>query len=352
MDRLLRHRWAKPAVFVLCLGPLIWLGGRALTDGLGANPIEATVRFLGDWALRFLLIALAVTPVRRIAGWPGLARFRRMLGLFAFFYVVVHLSSYIGLDQFFDWPAIGREIVKRRYITIGMAAAVLLLPLAITSTDAMIRRLGGQRWRKLHQLVYLIGPLGVTHHWMMVKKDLTEPMIHAVILALLLGWRVLAARKAARAMVPAFLLVIALLPSAPAMAAPKHCFAAAEITAEREIRHGIYLREAAHHCDDQYIKGSNDAWQKFEAANGPKFKSAMTKRTAAWRREFPDDWQYKITHADGRLVTYARNLPLTQGLCDNIDDLLQEIGKRGYGGFSAQAKRLQDEVVADYKVCR
>ncbi len=198
MDKLLRQRWAKPVVFALCLLPLAWLAGRALTDGLGANPIEAAVRFLGDWALRFLLIALAVTPVRQIFGWPGLARFRRMLGLFAFFYVVVHLSSYIGLDQFFDWPSIGREIVKRRYITIGMAAVVLLLPLAVTSTNAMVRRLGGRRWRNLHRLVYLIGPLGVTHHWMMVKKDLTEPMIHAAILAALLGWRVLAARKAAR----------------------------------------------------------------------------------------------------------------------------------------------------------
>lgn len=198
MDKLLRHRWAKPVVFLLCLAPLFWLVGRALTDGLGANPIEALIRFIGDWALRFLLIALAVTPLRQILGWPGLARFRRMLGLFAFFYVMVHLTTYVGVDQFFDWSAIGREIVKRRYITIGMAAVVLLVPLAVTSTDAMVRRLGGRRWRTLHKLVYIIGPLGVVHHWMMVKKDLTEPMIHAAILIALLGWRVLAARKAAR----------------------------------------------------------------------------------------------------------------------------------------------------------
>ncbi|TAN74092.1 MAG: sulfoxide reductase heme-binding subunit YedZ [Magnetospirillum sp.] len=198
MEHLLRQRWAKPVVFALCLLPLVWLAGRAVTDGLGANPIEALVRFLGDWALRFLLIALAVTPLRQILGWPGLARFRRMLGLFAFFYVAVHLTAYVGVDQFFDWSAIGRDIVKRRYITIGMAAVLLLLPLAITSTDAMIRRLGGRRWRKLHRLVYVIVPLGVVHHWMMVKKDLTEPMIHAAILAALLGWRVLAVRRAAR----------------------------------------------------------------------------------------------------------------------------------------------------------
>ena len=190
--------WLKPLVFILCLLPLAWLGGRLVLDQLGANPIEALVRGLGDWALRFLLIALAVTPLRQITGWIWLGRLRRMLGLFAFFYVVMHFASFIGLDQFFDWPAIGREIVKRRYITIGMAAVLLLIPLAVTSTDAMVRRLGGLRWRKLHRLVYVIAPLGVTHHWMMVKKDLTEPMIHAAILAVLLGWRVLAARKAAR----------------------------------------------------------------------------------------------------------------------------------------------------------
>jgi sulfoxide reductase heme-binding subunit YedZ len=194
----MKKPWLKPLVFVICLLPLAWLGGRLVLDQLGANPIEALVRGLGDWALRFLLIALAVTPLRKITGWNWLGRLRRMLGLFAFFYVVMHFASFIGLDQFFDWPAIGREILKRRYITIGMAAVLLLIPLALTSTDAMVRRLGGARWRKLHRLVYVIAPLGVTHHWMMVKKDLTEPMIHAAILVLLLGWRVVAARRAAR----------------------------------------------------------------------------------------------------------------------------------------------------------
>nr|WP_192884608.1 protein-methionine-sulfoxide reductase heme-binding subunit MsrQ [Paramagnetospirillum kuznetsovii] len=188
----------KPLVFALCLLPLVWLGWKAFDGFLGANPIEAVVRYLGDWALRFLLIALAVTPLRQITGWSWLARLRRMLGLFAFAYVIIHLMSYIGLDQFFDWSAIGREIVKRKYITIGMAAVLLLVPLAVTSTDAMVRRLGGKRWRRLHKLVYVIAPLGVAHHWMMVKKDLTEPMIHAVILAVLLGWRIVAARRAAR----------------------------------------------------------------------------------------------------------------------------------------------------------
>jgi len=198
MDRLLRHRLAKPLVFALCLLPLGWLVWRGVGGDLGANPIEALIRSLGDWALRLLLVALAVTPVRQITGWNGLARFRRMLGLFAFFYVVVHLLSYVGLDQFFDWGAIGREIVKRRYITLGMAAVLLLLPLAVTSTDGMIRRLGGRRWRNLHRLVYVIGPLAVTHHWMMVKKDISQPMLHAAILVLLLGWRGLAAWRARR----------------------------------------------------------------------------------------------------------------------------------------------------------
>ncbi len=192
----MRPTWLKPLVFVVCLLPLAWLAGKALTIGLGANPIEAVIRFLGDWALRFLLIGLAVTPLRQWTGWNRLGGLRRMLGLFAAFYVILHLLSYVGLDQFFDWSAIGREIVKRRYITIGMVAALLLVPLAVTSTDAMLRRLGGRRWRRLHRLVYVIGPLGVAHHWMMVKKDLTEPMIHAAILGALLGWRVVAVLRA------------------------------------------------------------------------------------------------------------------------------------------------------------
>ncbi|BAE51873.1 sulfite oxidase heme-binding subunit YedZ [Paramagnetospirillum magneticum] len=189
MDKLLRQGWVKPLLFAVCLIPLGLLVWRGASGGLGANPIEATNRFLGDWALRFLLIALAVTPLRQMTGWNAVARWRRMLGLFAFAYVVLHFSSYVGLDQFFDWSAIGREIVKRRYITLGMVAVVLLIPLALTSTNAMMRRLGGRRWQALHRLVYVIAPLGVAHHWMMVKKDITEPAIHAAILAVLLGWR-------------------------------------------------------------------------------------------------------------------------------------------------------------------
>ncbi|MBC7907715.1 MAG: sulfoxide reductase heme-binding subunit YedZ [Rhodospirillaceae bacterium] len=182
----------KPVVFAACLLPLAWLVWKGLFGYLGVNPIETVNRFLGDWALRFVLIALAVTPLRKITGWAQLARLRRMLGLFAFFYVCLHLSSYLGLDLFFDWQALGKDIVKRRYITLGMAAFVLLVPLAVTSTDAMIRRLGGRRWRLLHKLVYGVGILGVVHYWMMVKADIRQPMLYAAVLAVLLGYRVAA----------------------------------------------------------------------------------------------------------------------------------------------------------------
>jgi methionine sulfoxide reductase heme-binding subunit len=185
-----RLRWLKPAVFLISLMPLLWLVWQALFGSLGVNPVETVNRYLGDWALRFLLIALAVTPVRRISGWAPLARLRRMLGLFAFFYVCLHLASYIGLDLYFDWQALWRDVLKRRYITLGMLAFVLLIPLAITSTDGMIRRLGGRRWRALHRLVYPIGVLGVAHFWLMVKADIREPLLYAAILAALLGYRV------------------------------------------------------------------------------------------------------------------------------------------------------------------
>lgn len=183
-------RWLKPAVFAVSLLPLAWLVWQALFGYLGVNPIETLNRTLGDWALRFVLIALAVTPLRKITGWAPLARLRRMLGLFAFFYVCLHLSSYLGLDLFFDWQALGKDILKRRYITLGMIAFVLLLPLAATSTDGMIRRLGGRRWRRLHMLVFPIAMLGVTHYWLMVKADIRQPALYAVLLSVLLGYRV------------------------------------------------------------------------------------------------------------------------------------------------------------------
>ncbi|CAA7619879.1 sulfite oxidase heme-binding subunit YedZ [Magnetospirillum sp. UT-4] len=185
------ERRLKPAVFLLCLLPLAWLAWRAWSGDLGVNPVETLNRYLGDWALRFLLIALAVTPVRKVTGWAAVMRLRRMLGLYAFFYVCLHLASYVGIDLFFDWSALAKDIVKRNYITLGMLAFLLLVPLAVTSTNAMIRRLGGRRWRRLHMLVYPIGMLGVAHYWMMVKADIREPMLYGAILAVLLGFRVL-----------------------------------------------------------------------------------------------------------------------------------------------------------------
>lgn len=188
----------KPVVFAVCLLPMAVLVWRATAGGLGPNPQEAINRFLGDWALRFLLIALAVTPLRGLTGLAALTRFRRMLGLFAFFYASMHLTSYVAVDQFFDWAAVWKDIVKRNYITVGMIAFAILLPLAITSTKSMVKRLGGRRWQALHRAVYVAGVLGVVHFYMMVKADVREPLIYAGILACLLGWRLHArARKRA-----------------------------------------------------------------------------------------------------------------------------------------------------------
>lgn len=182
----------KPVVFVLCLVPLGLLATDAALGQLGANPIEKVTRGLGIWALRFLLIGLALTPLRRAFGWNALARFRRMIGLYAFFYAVLHVSSYLVLDQFFDWAEVWKDIVKRPYITIGMSAFLMLLPLAATSTNAMVRRLGGARWRRLHQLVYVLAPLAVLHFFMLVKADVRQPLLYAVLLGLLLAWRLFA----------------------------------------------------------------------------------------------------------------------------------------------------------------
>lgn len=183
-------RWvAKPVVFVLCLVPLAWLVWDGVTNNLGANPVETVRRFTGDWTLRLLLIALTVTPLRRLTGWYVVIRLRRMLGLFAFFYACLHFVSYIWLDQFFMWDAIIEDIVDRPYITVGVASFLLLIPLAVTSTNGMVRRLGGRRWQRLHQLVYVIAVLGVIHFLWLVKSDISEPVIYGAILALLLGFR-------------------------------------------------------------------------------------------------------------------------------------------------------------------
>lgn len=180
----------KRGLFLLCLMPLAWLLVRGVTGDLGANPIEAITRYNGDWALRFLLITLAVTPIRIMTHWNKLIQFRRMLGLFGFFYASLHLLSYIVLDQFFAWGPIWEDIIERPYITVGMIAYVLLIPLAITSNNASMRRLK-RHWQQLHYLSYPIAMLAVFHFALMVKKDLTEPLIYAFILTLLLGFRLL-----------------------------------------------------------------------------------------------------------------------------------------------------------------
>ncbi len=182
-------RTRKVVVFLACLAPLGLLIWQGFTHGLGANPIERITRATGDWTLRFLLITLAVTPARRLLGWPALIRFRRMLGLFAFFYGTLHLLTYVGLDQFFDPRSIGKDILKRPFVTAGMTAFVLLVPLAVTSTAGWIRRLGGARWRRLHRLIYFSALAGVVHFYWLVKSDIREPVLYGAILAVLLGYR-------------------------------------------------------------------------------------------------------------------------------------------------------------------
>ena len=181
-------RLYKPLVFILCLLPLVFLLKGLFYDELGANPIEVLTRETGEWTLRFLLITLAMSPLRQLTGYAWPIKYRRMLGLYSFFYVCVHLMTYLWLDHFFDWNEILTDIIKRPYITLGMLAFVLLIPLAVTSTKAMIRRLG-KNWKKLHQLVYLISILGVIHFFLLVKADLLEPSIYAAILFVLLAFR-------------------------------------------------------------------------------------------------------------------------------------------------------------------
>lgn len=183
----------KIALFIACLLPLARLAWLALAndgDGLGANPIEFVSRFLGTWTLNLLLLTLCVTPLRKIAGWPWLIRLRRMLGLFVFFYVVLHFLAWIGLDQYFDIDSIARDILKRPFISVGFAAFLLLIPLAATSSNAAIRKLGGKRWQNLHYSIYVVAILGVLHYlWLVKRVALLTPIGYAIALAILLGWR-------------------------------------------------------------------------------------------------------------------------------------------------------------------
>jgi sulfoxide reductase heme-binding subunit YedZ len=175
-------------IFGVCLLPLLRLFWLAASGGLGANPIEFITRSTGTWTLVGLLLTLSITPLRRLTGRADLIRYRRMVGLFAFFYASLHFMTYLWLDQFFDAAAIARDIFKRPFITLGFAAFVLLIPLAATSTHAMMRRLG-RNWQRLHRLIYPIALLGVVHYLWLVKKDLTQPLIYGAVLALLLAMR-------------------------------------------------------------------------------------------------------------------------------------------------------------------
>lgn len=177
-------------MWLACFAPLLWLAWRAFSGDLGANPIEALIRQLGVWGLRLLLVGLAITPVARIFKQPRLIRFRRTVGLFAFSYICLHLTTYVGVDLFFDWGQLVKDILKRPFITLGMLGFVLLVPLAVTSTNGMVRQLGRATWQRIHWLVYLIVPLGVAHYYLLVKADHRPPLVYAAILAVLLGWRV------------------------------------------------------------------------------------------------------------------------------------------------------------------
>ena len=191
-QKIFLHPAAKPVIFGLCLLPFAWLFYRAFNNLLGANPAEALIRATGDWTLRFLCIVLAVTPLRVITKTPALARFRRMLGLFVYFYVVLHLLSYSWFDMGFDVPDIVKDIIKRPFILVGFSAFLLLTPLAATSFNAAIKAMGTKRWQWLHKLVYLIAGLGLLHFfWMRAgKNNFAEVFVYAAIVAALLGWRV------------------------------------------------------------------------------------------------------------------------------------------------------------------
>lgn len=184
------NRIAKPAVFLALLAPFLVTVFNAATGGLSANPIEDTLNRAGLWGLRILLLSLAITPLRRLFGWNVLMRFRRMAGLFAFFYLTLHFCIYLGLDRFFSMREIFEDIAVRPFITVGFASLLLLVPLAATSTKKMIKRLGAKRWTNLHRLVYPAAIGGVVHYYWAVKLDAREPMIYAVLLAVLLALRI------------------------------------------------------------------------------------------------------------------------------------------------------------------
>jgi methionine sulfoxide reductase heme-binding subunit len=182
-------RWLKIGLFITCLGPLMRLGWKAYNGLLGANPIEVITHSTGDWTLIFLCVTLGVTPLRMLTRQYWMIRFRRMFGLFAMFYGLLHFTTYIWLDKFFDVHEMVKDVVKRPFITMGFTAFVLMIPLAITSTSGWIRRLGGRKWNILHRLIYFSAIAAVIHYIWLVKKDLTKPLEYAAVLTVLLGYR-------------------------------------------------------------------------------------------------------------------------------------------------------------------
>jgi sulfoxide reductase heme-binding subunit YedZ len=190
MNSILTNKWTKVLVFLICLVPLGVLIWEAFNGGLGSNPTQFLEHATGDWTLRFVAITLSITPLRKLFRQPQLIRFRRMLGLFAFFYGCCHFAVYLTFDQVFDLHGIWADVIKRRYITVGFTGFVLMIPLALTSTAGWIRRLGGKRWALLHRAIYLTAIAGVIHYYWLVKSDIHLPLEYAAVMAILLGWRV------------------------------------------------------------------------------------------------------------------------------------------------------------------
>ena len=186
---MLQSRWTKCVVFALGLVPVLWLAWRAWHDDLTANPIEYVTHFTGDWTIRLLVTSLAITPLRKLLRLPDLIRFRRMIGLFAFFYGSLHFLTWFAVDKFFDFHEILKDVVKRRFIIAGFTAFLAMLPLAVTSTTGWIRRLGGKRWQRLHRLVYLSAVAGVVHYYWLVKSDIRLPLLYGTLVAALLAYR-------------------------------------------------------------------------------------------------------------------------------------------------------------------
>ena len=203
MRAILTSKWTKVAVFLLCLIPFADLLWRFITGNLGINPVETLQHGTGDWTIRFIVFTLCITPFRRLFNLPDLIRFRRMLGLFAFFYVCMHFLTYLGPDQSFDLSGMWKDVAKRPFISVGFAGFVSLIPLAVTSTAGWIRRIGGKRWQMLHRLIYFAAVCGVVHYYWLVKSDVRKPVFYGALVAILLLWRLVSWISKRRSQAPA-----------------------------------------------------------------------------------------------------------------------------------------------------